>query len=590
MKLGSIPAFAISAALFACAPQAHLEGSALMQRAVPSRTQLIPTRYIGDRFFATPITPAGDTIPIFLDTAGGTLIWEPDITALGLTLDSVKTSSGAYRHAVALPAFRADRSVPPVVTASLQGDKLLAYPISDPNGFGALIAHSSSMQLGQLWFDGRSWLFDYPRHQLALSTGAALSLGSTAHSIGFDFQTDSMGNKASHTPRMSVVVDGDSLKMLFDTGASIWLTDDAMKQINDGLPKERATSHIRMSLYKKWHARHPDWRVIEHGDQWSNADLIVVPTVRIAGFDAGPVLFSALLSDTSSRYVAPPARARIDGMLGGSALRYFTVAVDYPRRAAQFLPAEKQWTGAQVADSARVVLAGDPVVAGKRIKPYTAHWTVTYQMSDGRVIPGGPTRVTSWFDTVSVETVEGRSLLHRRQILYAPDGSLLETLDNWVDAATLIPTRTVARYGSAKLSVRQFDRDSVWGVDPDSTAPGGERKVSVRIPQPIFDFYGGLFDVFVAALPLRPGLAVRIPTDDPTAQGGSGLTWATITVIGRDTVATAGRGNVAAWRAEANAAGQSRAHFVFWIADKPPYLIRMWYVGPHGGKQVWDIV
>jgi hypothetical protein len=145
-----------------------------------------------------------------------------------------------------------------------------------------------------------------------------------------------MGRRVSQTPRLNAVVDGDTLQLLFDTGATIWLTDAALAQLHDGLPADRATTHVRVSLYEKWHARHPDWRVIEHGDRWSNSNLIEVPVVNVAGFDVGPVLFSALLNDTSSHFIQPPPRMKIDGTLGGSALKYFVVTMDYPNRVAQF--------------------------------------------------------------------------------------------------------------------------------------------------------------------------------------------------------------------------------------------------------------
>lgn len=197
------------------------------------------------------------------------------------------------------------------------------------------------------------------------------------------------------------------------------------------------------------------------------------------------------------------------------------------------------------------------------------------------------TRVVSWFDTVTVVTEDGRRVLHRRQTLFGPGANLLETIDNRVDALTLAPIRTEARYHGARASYRNYDGAHVSGADPDSNAAGGMRTVDITLPQRVFDFYGGLFDVFLAALPLRDGLTVAIPTDDPTATARSGLTWATIAVTRRDTIAAA-RGPIPTWRIEANAAGGG-ARFVFWIADAPPYLTRMWYVGPRGGKQVWDI-
>jgi hypothetical protein len=236
-----------------------------------------------------------------------------------------------------------------------------------------------------------------------------------------------------------------------------------------------------------------------------------------------------------------------------------------------------------------IVRPGDARVQGARIRPYTTHWRVSYQGADGKPLSGGPRRTTSWYDTVSVTTSDGRRIIHRRQTLYASDSALLEVLDNWANGETLAPLRTELRVGKQPLATRTYEGTRIVGADPDSTAPNGVRRVSVQTAEPVFDFYGGIFDVFLAALPLRQGLVVKLPTDDPTADAGTGLTWTTLSVIGRDTIATESRGPVESWRIEAPAAGTNKAHFVFWVADNAPYLVRMWYVGPRGGKQIWDI-
>src|SRR4051812_3693230 len=48
-----------------CAPEAHASGS--------PQLQVLPTRYVTDRWFATPVTPRGDTLVLFLDTGGGSV-------------------------------------------------------------------------------------------------------------------------------------------------------------------------------------------------------------------------------------------------------------------------------------------------------------------------------------------------------------------------------------------------------------------------------------------------------------------------------------------------------------------------------------
>ena len=287
-------------------------------------TTVIPTRYFADRFFATPVTTAGDTVTLFLDTGGSSLAWEPAAMRLGWHIDSVKQSNGVWRRVAALPEFRSNRTVPPTTAASLQGTRLIIYPLQ-PATFGDLIARRSQGQLGQLWFDERIWTFDYPHRQLLLHRVAPPE-NPKAHSAVLEFFTDSTGKRVGHDPRIAVVVDGDTLKLLLDTGATVWLTDAALARVHDGAPAERAISHVRASALNAWHARHPEWLMLPHGDTVTQADIIRVPSVRVAGFDVGPVWFDALPDPTGP---AQAPRNRVDGTAGGSLLKFFSATVDY---------------------------------------------------------------------------------------------------------------------------------------------------------------------------------------------------------------------------------------------------------------------
>jgi len=71
-----------------------------------------------------------------------------------------------------------------------------------------------------------------------------------------------------------------------------------------------------------------DADVIHPGDE-----LIEVPTIELAGHAVGPVFFTTRLDDA-----LPPdvGGTPVPGTLGGSALRWFEVTLDYPRLTAAF--------------------------------------------------------------------------------------------------------------------------------------------------------------------------------------------------------------------------------------------------------------
>lgn len=239
-------------------------------------------------------------------------------------------------------------------------------------------------------------------------------------------------------------------------------------------------------------------------------------------------------------------------------------------------------------DSISTLRPGDRSVDGARIKPHTMKWRLTYQTPTGSPVSGGPRRVAAWYDSVRRERVDGRTVLHRRQVLRAPTDSVLEVIDNWVDPRTLAPIRTENRYPGNKLSRRDYHGTQVAGFDPDSTLPSGRKVVDVTLAEPVFDFFGGLYDLLLAALPLRAGYAIRMPTDDGSADAGSALQWTTITVVGRESIAVGDSSRPeAAWHVTTNRT--AIGSFEFWIADRSRLMLKMWYIGPRGGRQVWDV-
>ncbi len=297
---------------------------------------VIPTKYVADRFFATPILRRGDTATFFLDTGGGTAVWDPYIPYLELKVtDSIVAASGAKSLLTPLPEFRSDASVPPAISQSAQGQRLVARPMDwrASNTFAAWIGRESQGQLGSVWFKDRVWTIDYPERRMILRSTTASASG-PGREIPFRWPLDSAGRRVGQWGYVDVVIDGDTVSLIMDTGATIWLTADALRQINDGGPSGRAASHISNWLYARLHARHPDWPVIEHAEMWAGLGMIRVPNVSIAGYDVGPQWFSVLGGPATPPTATPGApawTARQAGTVGGSILRHFVVTLDYPR-------------------------------------------------------------------------------------------------------------------------------------------------------------------------------------------------------------------------------------------------------------------
>ena len=191
-----------------------------------------------------------------------------------------------------------------------------------------------SGMLGQQWFAGKTWIFDYPHQKLSLIPHFPSKTG-CAHRVALGFQ-DKDGERQANFPRIQVSVDGEVLDLLLDTGASTKLTEMAQRTVADGRPSNRATSFIVASVFDKWHQRHPDWRVIEEAEEQSGMSMIEVPTVSVAGHSIGPVWFTRRADKNFHEFMSQWMDRKVDGAIGGNALRFFRVTIDYPNAVALF--------------------------------------------------------------------------------------------------------------------------------------------------------------------------------------------------------------------------------------------------------------
>ena len=125
---------------------------------------------------------------------------------------------------------------------------------------------------------------------------------------------------------MVIEINGEVIDVLFDTGATIILSDSGKKQMNtDALTI--GGSFIAASIFDKWRKEHPEWKYFKEADK--NGDVIKVPIVKIGGIEVGPVLFSKRPDDDWSKGMIRTMDKIVKGAIGGSAFKYLKVTVDY---------------------------------------------------------------------------------------------------------------------------------------------------------------------------------------------------------------------------------------------------------------------
>jgi len=287
--------------------------------------QRLPAEFVHDRVFVVPHLQDGTPLRFYTDSGGG---WNmlPAEVAERIDLQPGPTVQGddGSQETVEFPVFATDAAIPPPVADRWLDNRL------------AVVAGRESTDgfLGNRWFAARIWEFDYMARTLAL-----LEPGNIPQ--GMDRVPMTMrGDDNMYWPRIVVEVDGESIPMLLDTGATATLSAGGAEAYGLSAGTEVATSFITRGHFERWLGRHPDWPVVADGDRLGNGVLpmIRVPEVRIAGHSVGPVWFAVRPDRNFTEFMSSMTDAPVEGAIGGSALRYFRVVLDYPGQAAYFTP------------------------------------------------------------------------------------------------------------------------------------------------------------------------------------------------------------------------------------------------------------
>lgn len=283
----------------------------------------VPAEFVHDQVWVAP-TLDGERLRFFTDTGGG---WNAisDSLAQRLALVREKTEGGEL---VAWPSFDEGAGIPAAPPYFMDG-RLAVAPqeqLSGADGF-----------LGGRWFADGVWEFDYPNGRLYRLAGFTAD-ADLPHRAALGFQTNDAGERTMHFPSIEVEIDGEILPMLYDSGATATTTDNSASIFGVAPGTNVGTSFIEHEVFERWTKAHPDWRVIEAADLKGKQErrMIEVPEVTIAGLSVGPVWFSEQPKGAFQSYMARMMDRPTWGALGGSALKYFRVVIDYPGSAAYF--------------------------------------------------------------------------------------------------------------------------------------------------------------------------------------------------------------------------------------------------------------
>jgi len=291
---------------------------------------ILPALFIENRFIVQPKTCDGITIRFLTDTGGGCFI-TPAAAKKAILSISEGNIDGSRGWLAEPPRFKDGDWIPPLM---IKGEPA-KFPVIDPNQF--YLEKDLDGMLGQAWFANRVWTFDYLTGKMIYHTLWESENNIGGHRVQLGFQKDSSNYRITNFPRIEATIDGETIDFLFDTGATLNLSDKGIKELNKEGSQFVGTSFITQSIFKKWITRHPNWRVIENAENTTGLPIIEVPEVSIAGLTVGPVWFTMRPDYNFHKYMSQWMDKQIDGALGGSAFQFFRITVDYPDGAAYFI-------------------------------------------------------------------------------------------------------------------------------------------------------------------------------------------------------------------------------------------------------------
>jgi len=187
--------------------------------------------------------------------------------------------------------------------------------------------------LGQGFFMGKSWTIDYPNQEIWTNTplGAKDLSNPDVQKIGL--KKNEQGSVVFGHPSMEIIVDGEPIDVLFDTGASFVLSDQGKKLLNTQT-ETMSGSFIASSIFERWKKNHPDWKIYPASDL--DRDIIEVPVVKVGTHEIGPVLFARRKDEIWSESMIHSMDKIVKGAIGGSLLKHFKVTIDYNSQLIKF--------------------------------------------------------------------------------------------------------------------------------------------------------------------------------------------------------------------------------------------------------------
>jgi len=299
----------------------------------------LPATLIDGRFYLKIPTINGDTILGFCDTGGGyTALYNSAIQKFKLESAIKETEIDKYKikYVFAKDVYaQSDIPYPHIGSFFEENLKSPFFEVPDDSKEREFVSKFMRYDafLGQFFFIDHAWTFDYPSGEILINTPLTEDPNDkNMQSLGF--KKTFLGKKKFGHPSLKLEIDGEVLDFLFDTGASLLLSDSGRTKLNVNT-QSIGGSFIAKSIFDKWHKQHPDWKIIEKGE-FTGSDIIEVPQVKVGNLTAGPVWFARRPDEAWSEGMIGSMDKVVKGAIGGSYFQYFKIVIDYNSELVKF--------------------------------------------------------------------------------------------------------------------------------------------------------------------------------------------------------------------------------------------------------------
>jgi hypothetical protein len=222
------------------------------------------------------------------------------------------------------------------------------------------------------------------------------------------------------------------------------------------------------------------------------------------------------------------------------------------------------------------VPVGSPLVDGRHMTAFTTHLQVF------RIVEGASTLMQEARNTISFGDSAGRAVTYvvSNGEASGPAGKRTIAAHFTFDRRTLELLATSLPSPNGPIDV------AVDGATLRVHMPGASSSAEIPLSQRAF--YGQWSDYIVEELPMREGVAYRVPLWQPTLGPngpGATVTQHLYVVRGREDVEVFGKTHRKAWVVDDRSADGSKLLGTMWIVDGPPKLVR-WTINADDGSTV----